>query len=405
MKGLKKLTLASAIAVAPFASQAMEALDDVTMGDVTGQAGVTVEINIDGQISVGEIEYIDTRAAAAPVIADFAADPLAPTAAEQAAFDAADEAYQKSGGSVLIQNVRVSNVNDLVQTIDVNEDGDLELGVSGVQDVQIAVAGDGLTSAVALKSAGGDVTELVNNIDMQVDLGANTTYVRNLAGRTAAELTGTGAGELGLPADAAGGSVAIQTTAALRIDSMNVGAFGYTAAQSVVQGATVNGAIVATAADFTDVVGGPTAADQAATANAQGLAKADYLIAQYNASVAPADQVSTTTSAGTALTTEQQDAVNSVIANSAAVNIRGVQFYQDTSSQPGGSAKDYATIEQTIWAKGGTAELGGGVYIQIGEINGTLEVGAIELGGASIGAVKVSNINLSGLTQRIYGHQ
>jgi len=381
MKGLKKLTLASAIAVAPFASQALEALDDATMGDVTGQAGVTVEINIDGQISVGEIEYIDTRAAAAPTIADFAADPLAPTAAETAEFNAATEAYQKSGGSVLIQNVRVSNVNDLVQTIDVNEDGDLELGVSGVQDVQIAVAGDGLTSAVALKSAAGDVTELVNNIDMQVDLGANTTYVRNLAGRDAAAMTA-----LGLPTDAQGGSVAIQSTASLRIDSMNVGAFGYTADQAAARATLVSGGVTANDAD--------------------SVGQTNYIIDQYNAANAgnagftPIANVS----AGDTLTAEQETVLTGGIANGAAVNIKGVEFYQDTTAT-GGVAKDYATIEQTVWAKGGPAEFGGGVYIQIGEINGTLEVGAIELGGASIGAVKVSDINLSGLTQRIYGHQ
>lgn len=55
MKGLNKLTLAAAIAAAPFASQAMEPMSDQAMGDTTGQAGVTMEL--DTKLSMDQIEY------------------------------------------------------------------------------------------------------------------------------------------------------------------------------------------------------------------------------------------------------------------------------------------------------------------------------------------------------------
>ncbi|MAL99110.1 DUF6160 family protein [Hydrocarboniclastica marina] len=59
MKGLKKIALVAAISAAPFAAQAeMQALNDGAMGDVTGQAGVTIDIN-KATISVGEIAYQD----------------------------------------------------------------------------------------------------------------------------------------------------------------------------------------------------------------------------------------------------------------------------------------------------------------------------------------------------------
>ncbi|MAL99098.1 MAG: hypothetical protein CL583_11710 [Alteromonadaceae bacterium] len=59
MKGLKQIALISAIAAAPFATQAqMQSLDDSSMGNVTGQAGVTIDIN-KATISVGEIAYQD----------------------------------------------------------------------------------------------------------------------------------------------------------------------------------------------------------------------------------------------------------------------------------------------------------------------------------------------------------
>ncbi|TGN41571.1 DUF6160 family protein [Marinobacter confluentis] len=58
MKGLKKIALCSAVALAPFAANAeMTALNDADMGSVTGQAGVTIDL--EANVSVGEIAYKD----------------------------------------------------------------------------------------------------------------------------------------------------------------------------------------------------------------------------------------------------------------------------------------------------------------------------------------------------------
>ncbi|PPI79416.1 hypothetical protein DXI23_03980 [Marinobacter flavimaris] len=58
MKGLKKLALATAVAAAPFAANAdLKALDDNAMGNVTGQAGVTIELET--RVSIGEFTYTD----------------------------------------------------------------------------------------------------------------------------------------------------------------------------------------------------------------------------------------------------------------------------------------------------------------------------------------------------------
>lgn len=357
MKTFQKIALVSAIAAAPFAAQAdLTPMDDALMGDTTGQAGVTIEINIQDAISIGEIEYTDTAHLEGGV--------------------------SKDGGSVSLQNIRISNVNNLTQTIDVTEDGDLAIGMSDIAGINISMGGNTTDSnnvvtnhsAVALRSAGGAETELVNNLDMTLNVGAHTTYIRNLQGRDA-----TAMNALGIPTDAQGGSVAIQSVAKLQITDMNVGAFGYTNDQATVKAGQIAGG-VATSVAGTDL-------------------KAAELIAKYNEGVPVADAVDATVTAGTALTTDQQGAVQSAIANGAAVNITGVQFYDTVAG-----AKTYATIDQTIWAKGGSSALGGGVYIQIGEINGTLEVGGIEMGGSSIGSLKVSNLNLAGMTQRIYGH-
>lgn len=308
MKFLKKASLAAAIAAAPFAVNAeMVAMDDATMSSTTGQAGVTIEMNIGASgISVGEVEYTDE-------------------------------------GSVLLQDITVKNVNNLTQTIDVDSYGNLVLGMSGVTGMEVGL-GDtvadttGNSSAVALKSAAGEVTELVNNIDMTLNLGSSTTTIVNLqaAGNTAAS---------GLSAAAASGSVAIKAGASIEITDMNVGAFGYT--------------------------------------RAQADARAD--LAAYGGN-----------GDGSLDATEQ--AVADSLANGSAVQLTGIKFYG--TGGPGTAA----TLDQTIYAKGGTAAQGGGVYIEMGSINGTLEIGGIAMGGASIGSVKVSDINLAGMTQRIYGH-
>ena len=100
-------------------------------------------------------------------------------------------------------------------------DGDLQIGMSAVAGVQLDLGGSYTnaanetvhTSALGLKSQSGAATEVVNNISMNLDLGPQTTYIRNLAGRTAAQKTA-----LGLPTASHDGSVAIQQTMALRIN-------------------------------------------------------------------------------------------------------------------------------------------------------------------------------------------
>ncbi|PAV24685.1 hypothetical protein CF392_14885, partial [Tamilnaduibacter salinus] len=58
MKGLNKLALATAVAAAPFAAQAeLKAMDDSSMGNVTGQSGVTIELET--QVDIDTVTYTD----------------------------------------------------------------------------------------------------------------------------------------------------------------------------------------------------------------------------------------------------------------------------------------------------------------------------------------------------------
>jgi len=58
MKAFQKLALVSAIAAAPFAQAEMVAIDDALMGEMTGQAGITIEL--DTAITIKDVAYTDT---------------------------------------------------------------------------------------------------------------------------------------------------------------------------------------------------------------------------------------------------------------------------------------------------------------------------------------------------------
>jgi Family of unknown function (DUF6160) len=423
MKTFQKITLAAAISAAPFASQALEALDDSVLAATTGQAGVTIEIDIAGSgISVGEIEYTDT----AHEIND---------STGKAPGDAGYVSTTADGGSVKLQNLVISNVNGLKQTIDIAEGGDLVIGMNALDGVQIALGGSAATSAVLLQSnaAGGALNqaEVVNNLNLTVDLGQTTNTIYNMSSKAQDAVEYVAAGDAitqtafdtgraetalgvaatqadvdnGVAAFAAVGStagtlggvgviggyentasaLAIGVNASFEITDLDVGLFGYTATQAAAQVTGMKGVLSSGTATGAEKDGALALYNQAVV-GAGGTAYAD--VAAYDAAVLAGG-------AGIATTDAQ---ATGAVANGAAIKINDLKFYGT------GGAGTKVTMDQVVWAKGGSSDLGGGVYIQIGQIAGTLDIGGIELGGSSIGQVKVSDINLAGMTQRIYGH-
>lgn len=57
MKGLKKLALVTAVAAAPFAQAEMTAMDDALLGEMTGQAGITIDVDL--AMTIDAIKYVD----------------------------------------------------------------------------------------------------------------------------------------------------------------------------------------------------------------------------------------------------------------------------------------------------------------------------------------------------------
>lgn len=192
MKGLKKIALATAVAAVPFAAQAeLKALDDVSMGDVTGQSGITVELA--ANVTVGEIAYQDADAnetggflvidtltigGAAPGTAlddvkltidvagaNGAGVGAGPTAGLMGA-DYLATAVPGAGGTW-----SDSNPNDREAGMPTVQDGDLVIGLRSVSGAPVDF-GVGIGSVSLHKSTGGAIGDLAST--------AGTTLVSGL---------------------------------------------------------------------------------------------------------------------------------------------------------------------------------------------------------------------------------
>ena len=166
MKGLKKLALATAVAAAPFAANAdLKALDDVSMGNVTGQAGVTIELET--KVSIGQFKYTDEGS--------FAVNNIV------------------LGGSGVAGGTGGDKLDELKIDIDVADDGDAIIhvgslaqenlinpftgdpvpdGEGGTAQKPVAIDWGVTVGSVALLagSTGSDSTTLLSNMSMHGDL-------------------------------------------------------------------------------------------------------------------------------------------------------------------------------------------------------------------------------------------
>lgn len=201
MKGLKKLTLATAIAAVPFAAQAdLKALDDSAMGNVTGQSGVTIEL--EAQVDVKEVAYqddgflaisglsiggaaLDANNDATTALDDVklyidvaGAGGVADTGAKAVGNAYLEGAAAQSGGAVSwtnsqdVDSATPGTAASYESTMPTVEDGDLVIGIRSVSGAPVDF-GVGIDSVKLAKS-----TESSNLGDLGA--GTGTTLVSDL---------------------------------------------------------------------------------------------------------------------------------------------------------------------------------------------------------------------------------
>lgn|SRR5690554_1263448 len=150
MKGLKKIALVTAIAAAPFAAHAdLKAMDDSAMGNITGQAGVTIELET--QVSIGTFSYTD-----------------------EGSFNVNDIVI--GGGAVagattgIAGNQLTNLLDDLYIDIDVEADGDAFISVHSISGAPIDW-GITVGSMELVAQDGSQSTTLVSNLSGHGNLG------------------------------------------------------------------------------------------------------------------------------------------------------------------------------------------------------------------------------------------
>ena len=161
MKGLKKIALATAVAAAPFAAQAeLTALNDTMMGNVTGQAGVTIELET--QVSIGQFRYTDTDSGAAGEI---------------------------GGGSFTVNDIELGGaglVTGANPIFDTNGDGTPDLAASQLLDdlaINIDLASDG-DAVISVKTISGlpiDWGFTASSMNLEGTAGESTTLISGMS--------------------------------------------------------------------------------------------------------------------------------------------------------------------------------------------------------------------------------
>lgn len=162
MKGLKKIALATAVAAAPFAAQAeLKAMNDSAMGNVTGQAGVTIELET--KVSIGQFKYTDEGS--------FAVNDIVLGGAGVTADGAVDADGDGNADNTLLDQLKID--------IDVAADGDAVIHVGSLETdattgAPIPIDWGMTAGSMELigNDAAGDTTTLISNMSMHGDLAA-----------------------------------------------------------------------------------------------------------------------------------------------------------------------------------------------------------------------------------------
>jgi len=166
MKGLKKLVIVSAIAATPLVANAqLKALNDSTLGSVTGQAGVTVEVQT--QIGIGSVVYTDTGTTAATDGGQFRVQGVAIGGSGVGAATGIT-----SAASAFTDCTSNCSLDDLALAIDVNAVGTATINLTNYdhQPVDFGIAVDQMGTAGAGATDLSTGTVLLSNFRMQGNL-------------------------------------------------------------------------------------------------------------------------------------------------------------------------------------------------------------------------------------------
>lgn len=181
MKGLKKLVLATAVAAAPFAQAEMTAMDDALLGEMTGQAGVTIELS--ANVSVGSFVFTDTDGyvpnalftieSAATAYADsISATPAVGGVATAGTFSMNNIVLGGAGGTGALDDIKID--------IDIDGNDGLVIHLGGTNTADVITGGaKAVDFGLSVGSVDVNSATLASNIAINGNLGPIDVVIAN----------------------------------------------------------------------------------------------------------------------------------------------------------------------------------------------------------------------------------
>lgn len=143
MKGLKKLALVTAVAAAPFAQAEMTAMDDSFLAGMTGQAGITIDVDL--QMTIDAIKYVDDDGATRAAL-DLNGD--------GDTLDADEAAIAGTQGAITLKSLSIGSIDDATGALSAAQIRGVTIDADGSQGLSIGfgkigdTAGNGIDITV-----------------------------------------------------------------------------------------------------------------------------------------------------------------------------------------------------------------------------------------------------------------
>jgi hypothetical protein len=196
MKGLKKLALASAVAAAPFAQAELVAVDDALLGEMTGQDGVSIELET--RVTIDSVTWTDGDgfgASATQGTVGINGIALGGAAAGSALDDILIE-IDADGSDGLLIHLGGTNSQEVLMNVDANTNGSVESVDFGLDVASFDVNGSVIASAIAIDGRLGPIDIQIKDngaADATIDVNA---FFQVTAGSMYIDVMGVGISNL-----------------------------------------------------------------------------------------------------------------------------------------------------------------------------------------------------------------
>ncbi len=386
MKAFKKLALVSAIAAAPFAQAEMVAIDDALMGEMTGQSGISIEL--DATVSIGSVVYTDTDTAGSIELNTIVLGGNGGNAVAGSLKDIKIDIDVDAAAGLVIHLGPTDKINAI------NGKNTVDFGLS-IADVKLGAAalGDNLASNIYI---GGNIGPIDVTIANSGDIGVDA-YFEVTDGGLDLDVLGVGVTNLTINDN----SQPI-LSGAYALDMATI-----SGSAPVLQGALDANAVAATPYTVLTIGADVTAAQGAAVTAAQALTDAEAADPGGDRSAATGDGTQDASDAATTTATNlaglqtalqiEASTGSSVIAEH--MNTSGVEnmAYVSMSITTGTAAYTGAAITDALIVTVDAMAMDIGMDVSIGKTDGLAA-------NASIGHVAINDLDLSGTKLTIYGH-